>query len=592
MHSLRAPIPGSQTISPNRREVNILSHNRLDATRLRSAVVSIRTIRAATPLLVVTIIVALVGCSESNRSLTTSTSTAAAIALPPAQPRVASDPQKRQLASDPAHLADDLVADEHALRDPSSSEAVLMAAAHRQQAAYRALGRHPEWDPIARPRIPPSLLEIYDRNVDARRQLTAMSKRAKDTLPAWRIVPPRPADELLGYYREAESVFGVGWAHLAAINLIETGFGRVAGVSTAGAQGPMQFLPSTFAAYGEGGDILSPRDSIMAAGRYLAANGFAKDRDYALYRYNNSNQYVRAVNDYAAVLAADPAAFAGYYRWEVYYNTTAGDVVLPIGYSATSPIPVADYLATHAPATPALRISSQSEQILQTMLSVRNDASRAGLPERSEIVSRQFLEVPYGANTLIGSANEPEQLVVELQKVDCFTYADYVEALKRADDPEEFIKGLTEVRYKDGVVGFQNRKHFFTDWSVSTPAIATDVTTSLSANPIQVTKNLNKKDSGGVYLPGLPVVPRTISYIPSQQIDSSVVGRLRTGDYIGAYAEDGGLDVTHIGIFIDTPDGPVLRNASSLRANNKVVDTPLLDYLQTVPGVVVLRPVQ
>jgi Protein of unknown function (DUF1460)/Transglycosylase SLT domain len=584
--------PGSQTFSPNRREVNILSHNRLDATRLRSAVVSIRTIRAATPLLVVTIMVALVGCSESNRSLTTSTSTAAAIAVPPAQPRVASDPQKRQLASDPAHLADDLVADEHALRDPSSSEAVLMAAAHRQQAAYRALGRHPEWDPIARPRIPPSLLEIYDRNVDARRQLTAMSKRAKDTLPAWRIVPPRPADELLGYYREAESAFGVGWAHLAAINLIETGFGRVAGVSTAGAQGPMQFLPSTFAAYGEGGDILSPRDSIMAAGRYLAANGFADDRDYALYRYNNSNQYVRAVNDYAVVLATDPAAFAGYYRWEVYYNTTAGDVVLPIGYSATSPIPVADYLATHAPATPAVRISSQSEQILQTMLTVRNDASRAGLPERSEIVSRQFLEVPYGANTLIGSATEPEQLVVELQKVDCFTYADYVEALKRADDREEFIKGLTEVRYKDGVVGFQNRKHFFTDWSVSTPAIATDVTTSLSANPIQVTKNLNKKDSGGVYLPGLPVVPRTISYIPSQQIDSSVVGRLRTGDYIGAYAEDGGLDVTHIGIFIDTPDGPVLRNASSLRANNKVVDTPLLDYLQTVPGVVVLRPVQ
>ena len=95
-----------------------------------------------------------------------------------------------------------------------------------------------------------------------------------------------------------------------------------------------------------------------------------------------------------------------------------------------------------------------------------------------------------------------------------------------------------------------------------------------------------------MYLPGLPVVPRTISYIPRQQIDSSVLGRLRTGDYIGAYAEDGGLDVTHIGIFIDTPDGPVLRNASSLSANNKVVDSPLLDYLQTVPGVVVLRPVQ
>ena len=336
-----------QAISRNRREVNTLSYNRVDAAVLRSAVASIRTIRRVTPLLVVTILFALVGCSESTRPSTTPTATATATTLPPPQPLRASDPAQWRLASDPAHLADDLVADEQALRDPSS-EAVVIAAARRQQAAYRALGRHPEWDPIARPRIPPSLLETYDRNVDARRQLTAMSKgKAKDTLPVWRIDPPPPADELLGYYREAESASGVGWTYLAAINLIETGFGRIAGVSTAGAQGPMQFLPSTFAAYGEDGDILSPHDSIMAAGRYLAANGFADDRDYALYRYNNSNQYVQAVNDYAAVLAADPAAFAGYHRWDVYYNTTAGDVLLPIGYSATSPIRVADYLATH-----------------------------------------------------------------------------------------------------------------------------------------------------------------------------------------------------------------------------------------------------
>ena len=44
----------------------------------------------------------------------------------------------------------------------------------------------------------------------------------------------------------------------------------------------MQFLPSTFADYGGDGDILSPHDSIMAAGRYLAANGFAEDHDRAL----------------------------------------------------------------------------------------------------------------------------------------------------------------------------------------------------------------------------------------------------------------------------------------------------------------------
>ena len=154
-------------------------------------------------------------------------------------------------------------------------------------------------------------------------------------------------DELLGYYRKAEAAAGVGWNYLAAINLVETGLGRIVGVSHAGAQGPMQFLPSTFAVYGDGGDILSLHDSIMAAGRYLAANGFADDHDHAIFRYNNSNRYVRAVNDYAAVLAADPAAFAGYHRWDIYYRTTAGDVLLPVGYVATSPIPVTDYLATH-----------------------------------------------------------------------------------------------------------------------------------------------------------------------------------------------------------------------------------------------------
>ena len=75
------------------------------------------------------------------------------------------------------------------------------------------------------------------------------------------------------------STSGVGWNYLAAINLIETRLGSVVGPSTAGAQGPMQFLPSTFAAYGDGGDIHSPRDSIIAAGRYLAANNFANNHD-------------------------------------------------------------------------------------------------------------------------------------------------------------------------------------------------------------------------------------------------------------------------------------------------------------------------
>jgi Transglycosylase SLT domain len=279
-------------------------------------------------------------------SPSTTTTAAARAVVPVATMAPAPEGAQPQLAADPAQLADDLVADELALRDPATAEPALAAAARREQVAYRAIGRHPEWDATIRPRIPSSLLAVYNGNVDARRQLAAMTS-PRDTLPAWRIEPPTPADELMGYYHAAEAESGVGWNYLAAINLIETRFGSIAGLSTAGAQGPMQFLPSTFAGYGQGGDVNSPHDSIMAAGRFLAANGFANDRDHAIYAYNHARQYVQAVDQYATLMAADPAVFPTYYRWDVYCYTTAGDVLLPIGYAAAAPIPVGDYLANH-----------------------------------------------------------------------------------------------------------------------------------------------------------------------------------------------------------------------------------------------------
>ena len=77
------------------------------------------------------------------------------------------------------------------------------------------------------------LLDNYDRNINARRELAAMAT-PKDTLPPWTPFPV-PADELLGYYHAAEADTGVGWNHLAAINLIETRLGSIQGLSTAGA---------------------------------------------------------------------------------------------------------------------------------------------------------------------------------------------------------------------------------------------------------------------------------------------------------------------------------------------------------------------
>jgi hypothetical protein len=147
---------------------------------------------------------------------------------------------------------------------------------------------------------------------------------------------------LLADYRAAQAATGVGWSYLAAINFVETDFGRVAGPSSAGAQGPMQFMAATWAIYGHG-NIHRPRNAILAAGRLLAGNGAARSIRSALYAYNPSWRYVDAVLRYARRLRADPHALMGYYRRQVVYRLASGWVLLPPGYGidpAVRPIPV------------------------------------------------------------------------------------------------------------------------------------------------------------------------------------------------------------------------------------------------------------
>lgn len=207
-----------------------------------------------------------------------------------------------------------------------------------------------------------------------------------------------------------------------------------------------------------------------------------------------------------------------------------------------------------------------------------------------ELISRQFLGVPYVANRLIGSATIPEQLVIDFAALDCFTYLDYVEALRRARTPNGFIRNLIRTRYAGGHVAFLKRKHFFSDWAYDRPALARDITARISPHAVSVSKVLNRKSFFGTYIAGLPDVKRTITYIPGRYVDRALLSRLRTGDYIGIYADEPSMDVTHVGIYVVTKEGPQLRNASSLKVNRKVVDSSFLDYVRNKPGIVVYRP--
>jgi membrane-bound lytic murein transglycosylase B len=244
----------------------------------------------------------------------------------------------------PEAVADVLVDTDAALHDtgrPDDDPGVVRAA-HEQQVALRALADHPEWDAAVAAALPtPELRRHAADNVEANRQLRSLVRTPKPELPAWEIVPAAPAAELKRYYEEAEAAHGVPWEYLAAVHLVESRMGRLRGISTAGARGPMQFLPSTWDAYGMGGDIEDTRDAIFGAANYLEANGGAAgNMANALYRYNPTEKYVRAVTLYAERMVADPPAYRGYWGWQVYYWSTLGDVWLREGWRNEAPRPV------------------------------------------------------------------------------------------------------------------------------------------------------------------------------------------------------------------------------------------------------------
>jgi hypothetical protein len=156
----------------------------------------------------------------------------------------------------------------------------------------------------------------------ARRELGSLSTPVP--LRRFRTGPALPARVLLGYYRRAERRFDVSWKVLAAVNFVESAFGRLRNNSTAGAQGPMQFIPSTWAAYGMGGDVDDPRDAIMGAANYLRASGAPGNYRRALFAYNPSSAYVKAVLRYTRQIRRDRRAYFAFHSWQVFVNTPSG----------------------------------------------------------------------------------------------------------------------------------------------------------------------------------------------------------------------------------------------------------------------------
>lgn len=223
-----------------------------------------------------------------------------------------------------------------------------------------------------------------------------------------------------------------------------------------------------------------------------------------------------------------------------------------------------------------------------------NDLLREAPPlsdrsERIDFLSKQFLDVPYKESTLIGDISTEEIFVIDFEGVDCFTFLDYVEALRVSESFPAFKENLVKVRYQSGRVVFAKRNHFFTDWKEFNAECVDDVTEDIGeAKSLKITKKLNQKDQDSQFVPGVPSRVREIAYIPSDEVGDDVVSRLRTGDYIGIYSDLQGLDVSHVGILAMNDRCVFLRHASS--RHGKVVDEDFKTYMRDKPGIIVMRP--
>jgi murein DD-endopeptidase MepM/ murein hydrolase activator NlpD len=122
---------------------------------------------------------------------------------------------------------------------------------------------------------------------------------------------------LLPIFQAAGTAYGIPWQVLAAINEVETDYGRDLSVSSAGAEGWMQFLPSEWAQYGVDAngdgweDPYNPADAIFAAAKYLRAAGGDTNIKAAIFSYNHSQAYVESVMLRAQLLGGTPSELLG-----------------------------------------------------------------------------------------------------------------------------------------------------------------------------------------------------------------------------------------------------------------------------------------
>jgi N-acetylmuramoyl-L-alanine amidase-like len=201
--------------------------------------------------------------------------------------------------------------------------------------------------------------------------------------------------------------------------------------------------------------------------------------------------------------------------------------------------------------------------------------------ERIAFISRAYLGRPYVANSLIGSATEPERFVVRDDAFDCVTYCETILAAARSQNWKDFTTELRKIRYREGRMDWHWRNHYFIDWSIEN--IANGVCRAVVLPGAEkIAKNLTYMHQPGA---------RPVSFICNPRAEVFAhAGRLATGDIAGFVSLRPGLDFYHTGFIVVQNGALWLRHASL--SQGRVLQQPLAQFCDAngVRLLTLLRP--
>jgi hypothetical protein len=210
-------------------------------------------------------------------------------------------------------------------------------------------------------------------------------------------------------------------------------------------------------------------------------------------------------------------------------------------------------------------------------------AREASLANRIEAFSARFLDCPYVTNSLVGSVDAPEQLTIKLDGFDCVTYMETVLALALSETAERFKENLIRIRYKSGVVEWQERNHYMVDWWRNNERQGLLRNLTRGAAAVEKSRELN-------LIKDLPAEHISFRVFPKKKI-AHIEKLIKTGDFVCFATTKKNLDVFHTGILLRRDGKILLRHAS--RTAKKVIDQNLRDFIKNnrMSGLVLLRPV-